>query len=451
MNAVEELLQLVDDPDPFRNAPQDLQELQLEAARERFAEARERIAILDRRATDTGVDEIACREDVLPLLFAHTNYKSYPDAFVDKGQWAMMNRWLGTLSSREIDVDVEGIGDVDDWIDRLQAGGHHVVVTSGTSGKSSFMNRTLADKQRFTTSYIHASNWAVPHVEPARDRHVFGLLPRTGTYIMCDVYRSYFEEHLGRPETVHYLSTDPLRAMQSIAAGRMRRAIAAGTTGPAEIAEFERAVEVTRARMEEQLAALVELLLEHRHEPITVSGQWATLYRVVQAARARGIRDADFHPDTIVSCGGGVKGAALPVDFREQLRSFFGVPEQNWRFTYGMSEVTGISPWSHVNEAYVMPPWVIPLVLDKTGDRLLAPEDGVVEGRLAILDLTMEGRWGGVISGDKVVLDFNPTPDGIVTPKVRSVARYEELEEGEDKLTCAGTIETYVRGTIGSE
>jgi citrate lyase beta subunit len=90
-------------------------------------------------------------------------------------------------------------------------------------------------------------------------------------------------------------------------------------------------------------------------------------------------------------------------------------------------------------------------VLDKTGDRILEPEDGVVEGRLAVLDLTMEGRWGGVISGDKVVLDLNPTPDGIVTPKVRNVARYAELEEGEDKLTCAGTIETYVRGTIAAE
>lgn len=451
MNAVQELLKLVDDPDPFRNAPPDLGELQLEAARERFTQAREQIAILDRRAADTGVDEIAGHEDIVPLLFAHTNYKSYPDAFVDKGQWPMMNRWLGTLSSREVDVDVEGVRDVDDWIDRLQAGGHHLVVTSGTSGKSSFMNRTLADKERFTTSYIHASNWAVPQFEPARDRHVFGLLPPAGTYIMCDVYRTYFEEHIGSPETAHYLSRDPLRAMQSIEAGRMRRAIAAGTAGPAEIAEFERSVESRRARMQEQLATFVEILLEHRDEPICVSGQWASFYRVVQAGRARGVRDGDFHPETIVSCGGGVKGAELPSDFREQITSFFGVPTRNWRFTYGMSEVTGISPWSHANEAYVMPPWIIPLVLDKTGDRILEPEDGVVEGRLAVLDLTMEGRWGGVISGDKVVLDLNPTPDGIVTPKVRNVARYAELEEGEDKLTCAGTIETYVRGTIAAE
>ena len=61
----------------------------------------------------------------------------------------------------------------------------------------------------------------------------------------------------------------------------------------------------------------------------------------------------------------------------------------------------------------------------------------------------MEGRWGGVISGDKVTIDFAASPDGVVVPKVRSIARFADLEDGEDKLSCAGTIETYVRGNIG--
>jgi hypothetical protein len=33
---------------------------------------------------------------------------------------------------------------------------------------------------------------------------------------------------------------------------------------------------------------------------------------------------------------------------------------------------------------------------------------------------------------------------------VRSIARYAELEEGEDKLTCAGTIDSYVRGSLAA-
>ena len=79
----------------------------------------------------------------------------------------------------------------------------------------------------------------------------------------------------------------------------------------------------------------------------------------------------------------------------------------------------------------------------------LNPEDneGVVEGRMALFDLLTDARWGGLISGDKVTVDFTPS-DEFSTGLVRSVARYQDLEEGEDKLTCAGTIDSYVRGAI---
>ena len=37
-----------------------------------------------------------------------------------------------------------------------------------------------------------------------------------------------------------------------------------------------------------------------------------------------------------------------------------------------------------------------------------------------------------------------------LTPIVRSINRYQDLEEGEDKLTCAGSIDSYVRGSIAA-
>ena len=43
-------------PDPFRTAPDDLAALQLAAIRERFAERRQQIRTLDRRAQEAGVD-----------------------------------------------------------------------------------------------------------------------------------------------------------------------------------------------------------------------------------------------------------------------------------------------------------------------------------------------------------------------------------------------------------
>ena len=41
--------------------------------------------VLRRRATDSGVGEIRSLADLVPLLFAHTAYKSYPASLVEQG------------------------------------------------------------------------------------------------------------------------------------------------------------------------------------------------------------------------------------------------------------------------------------------------------------------------------------------------------------------------------
>ena len=121
MSAVDELLELAARDDPMLAADQaDLPLLQLEAARERFAELRPRIRVLDQRAKDVGVSDIGKLDDLVPTLFAHTAYKSYPKSFVDKGQWDRLTLWFSTVSAAPMDgVDLDGVADVDDWITRL--------------------------------------------------------------------------------------------------------------------------------------------------------------------------------------------------------------------------------------------------------------------------------------------------------------------------------------------
>jgi hypothetical protein len=76
VSALETILQLTTQADPYRNVPAGLRDLQIAALRERFAERRRQIKILDRRASETGIDEIRTLADAVPLLLAHTNYKS---------------------------------------------------------------------------------------------------------------------------------------------------------------------------------------------------------------------------------------------------------------------------------------------------------------------------------------------------------------------------------------
>jgi hypothetical protein len=450
VSAVAKILSLLDLADPYRSAPANLPELQLEAARERFEQRRRQISILERRASDAGIREIRSLGDLVPLLFAHTNYKSYPDQFVDRGQWSRMNRWLQTMSSRSVDVDVSNVGDVDDWLGRLQTGGHYVFATSGTSGKSSFLNRTAADVDRSAFATAAGYDWANVVCRPGERRPVFSYFPPVGAHPMCEIMRRHLER-IGVAGQVRFMSDEPMLAMQTIVAGQMRRRIASGQASPEEIARFESTVESTRQRMGRALEACLDSMFLLRNRPIIVSAQWPLMYRIVQAGRQRGLGNGAFHPDTVLITGGGTKGVVLPDDFKEQIFAFFGVPSRNLATVYGMSEMTGVCPYSHDLQGYAVPPWIVPLVLDKLGERLIDPQQhiGVVEGRMAFFDIAVEGRWGGIISGDKVVVDFDGgAVRGVSAPLVTTVARYADLEEGEDKLTCAGTIESYVRGKI---
>ena len=91
----------------------------------RFQELRQQVPVLKQRADDEGITEIARREDMIPLLFPHTTYKSYPESLIAKGQWAQLNRWLDSLSAHRVEgVDVSDVVDVDGYIDALEAVGH---------------------------------------------------------------------------------------------------------------------------------------------------------------------------------------------------------------------------------------------------------------------------------------------------------------------------------------
>ncbi|CAM5711777.1 hypothetical protein SALBM311S_00891 [Streptomyces alboniger] len=149
--AREQLRALVAADDPFGQPGQDTRELQLEAAREAFAAHRERVPLLRTRAEETDVREITGFEDLVPLLFSHTSYKSYPLSLITGGRWDRLLRWYATVSAVEPeDVDIEGVNDIDEWTERVTAAGHRPYITSGTSGKVSFLNCDASD-----LSFLH--------------------------------------------------------------------------------------------------------------------------------------------------------------------------------------------------------------------------------------------------------------------------------------------------------
>ncbi len=166
-----------------------------------------------------------------------------------------------------------------------------------------------------------------------------------------------------------------------------------------------------------------------------------------ERARERGIRGGDFHPETIVSVGGGTKGAVYPADFQEQVLAFLG-PVRTMQ-CYGMSELSWFPPRCPANRFHEVP-WIIPLLLDETGEKLIEQREGIVEGRYACLDLSFDARWGGLISGDKVQIDYRGDcecghPGPVIMP---TITRYSDV--GDDRIGCSGTIDSYVRGALAA-
>lgn len=234
--------------DVFDRPWPDIEARQLEAARELFVERRDQIPVLRRRADDSGVTEIRTLDDLVPLLFAHTAYKSYPPSFVAQGRWDRLLQWMQTLSVAKVtDVDVEGVTDVDDWMERLRAAGHMVLATSGSGGKVSFLNHTREDAEKKRRHYRRMSGW--PFVKADNSRVVFLTSPSRGPNSAIEAAQNSAAVW-ARPGEAHFLTDEPLRLAEISASAALNQRMAEGTATPAEIEAAQ--AEAARGRADER-------------------------------------------------------------------------------------------------------------------------------------------------------------------------------------------------------
>ena len=445
-----QLLDLVVDPDSAYDQPAgDLVSLQLQAADELFQERREQIPLLARRAADAGIDRIGELADLVPLLFAHTVYKSYPQSFYDNGRWDRMLQWLNTLSVEDVTgVDVAGVANVDEWLERLWAAGHAVIATSGSSGKCSFLNHTMGDRERKTRHFKYSSGW--PFAQSDRDHAYFWLGPSAGRTSAVEAFLAN-AENWGRPGEVFALSDEPLLISEISELAAFRTKMANGSATPDEIAAVEDRAQAKAERMQVDLAKLTDTILEYRDQPIFLSGMWSQHLMIIDRARELGVGDGEFHPQSVIGAGGGVKGVALPPDYQDQVDRFYGDVVR--LAVYGMTELAQPLPRCEAGR-YHAAPGLVMLPLDETGERLLTRADavdGLVEARFGFLDLAYDGRWGGLITGDRVTVDFSDRcPCGRSgSTLLDNIGRFVQPGD-DDHIGCAGTIDAYIRGAVGA-
>jgi len=446
-SAVERLTQFVHSDKRFEIPYAELRQAQIEAINERFQERKRQIKLVAMRAKEADIAEVRDLGQVVPLLLPHTAYKSYPENWLLEKRWDRLGKWLDSVSTYRVPLqDPAEISDVDDWVEKLESGGHCVSCSSGTTGKSAMLVASKADMEWCKVETIAAYSWG-SGIKPAQDRRIFGLaaiaqVPRNMATREAQLAAYSDPTKPPFPYPVPPITVGALTQMVVL-----RKQIADGTAKPSDIALYDKISAERQKAVDDAVGVTARAVIEARKDKLHVSGLWAGLYNVAKAVRDMGYSAKDFNPENSIYVGGGLKRAKLPEDYREFVYETFNIQPERLYQNYSMQELHTGMPRCQKGGRYHVSPWLVPLLLNKAGDALLPIRDcEETEGRAAFFDLSLDGRWGGVISGDKICLDFSPCACGAKSPSVRdNVVRYADLE-GDDKIGCAGTVDAYVRG-----
>jgi len=424
-----------------------IQDLQIQAMNERLQEQAGRIKLVSMRAEDCDINEISSMQEAVSLLLPHTAYKSYPEAFLLKQKWDKLTKWLGDVSANPTNnVNLEGINDIDEWIERLQDAGHFTSCSSGTTGKPAILNLSGEDIAFGQRDLVNAICWGSDITNDQSWRMV-SAAPVAAAPKNTAMGASLFEAFALRDAAPIAMKVPPMTVGSIMSMIAMRKKIADGTAPPDELAEFEKTSTERQRAMDTALETCVEELIASRDTKSMFMGMWSGQYALAKMVRDRGFSAKDFHPDNAIFVSGGLKRAQLPEDYREFVYETFNIRPANLFMSYGMQEIQSVMPRCKEGGRYHIPAWLVCLPLNENGDELLPMGEGRVEGRAAFFDLAMQSRWGGIISGDKIEIDYNPCNCGAQSPSISdTITRYADLK-GDDKIGCSGTVDSYVRGT----
>jgi len=429
----------------------ELENLQRQAMRRRFAQHREGIDIIRNLADRLGIAELRELDDVVPLLLPHTAYKSYPAALLDRKRCDLMTGWLQKLTPVDLSgIDCTGCDSIEEWIDRLDAGSElRVITSSGTTGTISIIPK---DKEG---GYYGMRMWRLflfqrfgeeppavyPEVDVVWPNYADGKL---GHLRMVGLLKKEFtgnDESRFHPLYNQAISTDLMFLASKLRAAASRGELDRVQIDP-KLLERKAEFQAMEARRPQELQAFFDRMInELAGRQVFLTGTYALLYELAKSGLERGVKNV-FAPDSAILTGGGTKGHVLPDDYMDVIKEFLGV--DRIQEGYGMSEISAFH-WACDEGRYHVQPWVIPYVLDPETSAPL-PREGVQTGRAAFYDLLLRSHWGGSITGDEITLDFGtPCACGLASAHIaHEIARYSDKQGVEDdRITCNATQEVH--------
>lgn len=439
--------------DGFRLTPKQIEEIQIAGIRKRFSELRAQLPVLDKLATDQGVDEIRSIDDVAPLLFPHTVYKSYPMSYFEKCRFDKLTKWLNGLTTFDLsNVDAVGIETIDDWLDLLDRETPLLVShTSGTTGKLSFVPRS---KEQWRQTVVHSGcmlrDWWGPNTGPDMfNQHRPLIIPgyRHGGSATQRANNYMIEMFAGSEDNALFMYPNSRFSADVVSlAGRLRAAEARGEQGmleisPALLKRREELIELEKRRPQDLQNFFDTARTKFGGKDVYIAGVWTMLYDWAEEGLKQGHRGI-FGKGSVLFSGGGKKGKALPDNYREVIKEFLGF--DTCYEMYAISEQMGYSIMCEAGH-YHIPPVIVPVLLDPATGVPLPRTDGTT-GRLALLDLMPNTYWAGLVTGDEVTWGGwqKPCSCGRSGAYLHDqIRRYGDKEGGDDRLVCAGAPEAH--------
>jgi hypothetical protein len=358
--------------------------------------------------TDLGLEEVA---DVwtlaAELLISVEVFKSYDDAWLADADFAAMTRWVSEVSTHAPNPDLHGVRTVAEWRSRVRNEGIYLGISSGSSGRLSF----------------------VP-----RDRATAGALATNGRSYSPLMWGGYAS---GEPDYDLLLLTPPGRAigMQAVATGLASQAGRShlltppgpgegpapgshGASGRCDDAAFTATVEFVRATAATRRRLLI------------FGGPPAVAWFCSELGQ-RGLR-LSLPPDTLLVTGGGWKGAGAAeaassslAGLAELVAEVLGVTSERWVDVYGMSECNAYL-LRCPSGRYHVPPVVDMFVVDDNLTPLSGPD---ATGTIGFLDPFAFSYPGFLLTGDRGRLVTAACPCGLAGPGfVGDITRAPEQE-----------------------
>lgn len=454
--------QLLADPIHFIDASYDegysftrteLDALHLAGIQKRFGQLRPHITTLGALADEQAIDQIHQIDDVVPLLFPHTVYKSYALSLLEQGRFDRLTRWLDGLTSTDLSaVDASAVGSIDDWIALLERETElRVLHTFGTTGKLSFIPRTRNQWDQSARLSAHClRDWFGASSGPdVLTNHMPIVMPsyRHGASASHRGVDRMVALYAGGDDNALFLYPDAyFSADVASLAGRLRAAATRGEQGqlalsPSLLARRDEFAQRERERPEQMKRFFEQAMDRFAGKDVFLFSVWPILFEWAEAGLGRGLKNV-FGPNSVLTTGGGSKGRVLPDNYREQIFDFVGF--SRYYEYYGMSEIMAGCPRCDEGHFHI-PPTLVPFVLDPESGKPL-PRAGTQTGRFALMDLLPDSYWGGLITGDEVTLSGWDTPCacGRQGPYLHStISRFSEKQGGDDKINCAGAPEAH--------